>query len=266
MVTILPALRQVREDLAGLLERKEVERICRELEYTWRERQLDPYTTLHLFILQVVHQNTAMTHLPHLSGERFTASAYCQARQRLPVELIQRLVDSFAKGIEKSSPPSLWHGHRVMLVDGSGFSMSDTPELQEHFGQPSNQKPGCGFPVAHMLAMLDADTGFLHDMILSPLRTHDMKHAADLHPKLSAGDIVVADRGFCSYAHMALDGEKVSGRILLTGEAVGVCSRHGAACADHGGGGGVSSAQPAGDAAADLREGRRLCGLRAGAG
>ena len=31
-----------------------------------------------------------------------------------------------------------------------------------------------------------------------------MAHAADLHPKLSAGDIVIADRGFCSYAHLAL--------------------------------------------------------------
>ena len=68
MVTFLPALRRVREDLAGLLERKEVERICWEPEYTWRERQLDPYKTLHFFILQIVNQNTAMIHLPHLSG------------------------------------------------------------------------------------------------------------------------------------------------------------------------------------------------------
>lgn len=204
MVTILPALRQVREDLAGLLERQTVERICRELEYTWRERQLDPWTTLHLFILQVVNQNTAMTHLPHLSGERFTASAYCQARQRLPLELVQRVVDSFSRGLEASKPASLWHGHRVLLVDGSGFSMPDTPELQTYFGQPGQQKKGCGFPVAHMLAMMDAHTGFLHDVILSPLRTHDMKHAADLHPGLRPGDVVVADRGFCSYAHLAL--------------------------------------------------------------
>jgi hypothetical protein len=204
MVTILPALRQVREDLAGLLERREVERICRELEYTWRERQLDPWTTLHLFILQVVNQNTAMTHLPHLSGERFTASAYCQARQRLPLELVQRVVDSFSRGLEASEPAALWHGHRLLLVDGSGFSMPDTPELQAYFGQPGQQRKGCGFPVAHMLAMMDAHTGFLHDVILSPLRTHDMKHAADLHPRLRPGDIVVADRGFCSYAHLAL--------------------------------------------------------------
>lgn len=204
MVTILPALRQVREDLAGLLERKEVERACRELKYEWRERQLDPYTTLHLFILQIVNRNTAMAHLPHLAGERFTASAYCQARQRLPLELVQRIVNSFARGLEASEPCSLWHGHRVALIDGSGFSMPDTPKLREYFGQPGGQKPGCGFPVAHMLALMDAQAGFLHDVIISPLRTHDMRHAADLHPKLRPGDIVVADRGFCSYAHLAL--------------------------------------------------------------
>jgi len=203
MVTILPGLRQVREDLAGLLERKEVERACRELGYAWRNRRLDPWTTLHLFILQMVNQNTAMTHLPHLSGEKFSASAYCQARRRLPVKLIQRLVDSFSRGIEHAPTASLWRGHRVMLMDGSGFSMPDTPQLQAHFGQPGGQKPGCGFPVAHLLALLDARTGFLHDVIISPLRTHDMRHAADLHPKLSAGDIVVADRGFCSYVHLA---------------------------------------------------------------
>lgn len=81
MVTILPALRQVREDLVRILDRSTVERLCHELGHRWRDRHLDPYTTLHLFILQVLNQNTAMTHLPHLSGERFTAAAYCQARR-----------------------------------------------------------------------------------------------------------------------------------------------------------------------------------------
>ena len=68
MVTILRALRQIREDLAGLLQRTTVVQVCRALGYTWQERQLDPYTTLHLFILQVVNRNTAMTHLPHLAA------------------------------------------------------------------------------------------------------------------------------------------------------------------------------------------------------
>ena len=204
MVTIMRALGQVRKDLSKLLSNQAVEQACLEVNHTWRRRRLGPATTIHLFILQVLNRNTAMTHLPHLSGERFTASAYCQARQRLPAEVVGRVVDSFTRRIGRCNDGGRWHGHRVGLVDGSGFSMPDTPELQARFGQPGGQAPGCGFPVAHMTALFDAETGFLHDMILAPLRTHDMAQAAKLHPKLSAGDVVVGDRGFCSYAHLAL--------------------------------------------------------------
>lgn len=204
MVTILPALRQVREDLGRILDRDTVERLCEEIGYRWRNRQLDPWTTLHLFVLQVVNNNTAMTHLPHLCGERFTAPAYCRARRRLPLELFEQLVDRFAHQLEAPGEDPLWHGHRVVLIDGSGFSMPDTAELQARFGQPGAQKPGCGFPVAHLLAVVDAHRGFLQQVILSPLRTHDMAHVAEAHPQLKSNDILVGDRGFCSYAHLAL--------------------------------------------------------------
>ncbi len=110
----------------------------------------------------------------------------------------------FALGLKRSTHAGDWHGHRVMLVDGTGYSMPDSAELRAYFGQPGGQKRGCGFPVAHMLARIDAETGFLHDVVVSPLRTHDMAHVADLHPKLSPDDVLVADRGFCSYAHLAL--------------------------------------------------------------
>ena len=94
MVTILPALGQVREDLVALWDRTAVERACRELGYRWRDRRLDPYTTLHLFILQVhrafsvfacrvhgplrcMHRGeTARTEVRgSLHGERFRTSA-----------------------------------------------------------------------------------------------------------------------------------------------------------------------------------------------
>jgi len=204
MVTILPALRQVREDLVSFLDRTAIERICRELGYTWRDRQLDPFTTVHLLVLQVLNQNTAMTHLPHLSGERFTASAYCQARQRLPLAVLEELVGQFNQHLGKLDRVERWHGHRVWLADGSGFSMPDTPTLQARFGQPGNQKPGCGFPVAHTLMLLDGRAGFMRDVLVHPLRTQDIAHVAELHPKMMPGDILVGDRGFCSYVHLAL--------------------------------------------------------------
>lgn len=204
MVTILPAVRQVREDLVTMLDEQAIAQLCQEVGYTWRQRRLTPWATLHLFILQVVNQNTAMTHLPHLSGEPFTASAYCQARQRLPLKLLQKLVDRVAGQLDGPTVVPRWRGHRVMIIDGSGFSMPDTPELQAYFGQPGNQKRGCGFPVGHILCLFDAESGFLRDVIVSPLRTHDMAHVAELHPKLLPNDLIVGDRGFCSYVHLAL--------------------------------------------------------------
>jgi hypothetical protein len=82
--------------------------------------------------------------------------------------------------------------------------MPDTPELQHHFGQPGQQRHGCGFPQAHLLAMFDAATGLLVKLLAAPLRTHDQSQVTQLHPELSAGDVLVADRSFASYVHLAL--------------------------------------------------------------
>jgi len=82
--------------------------------------------------------------------------------------------------------------------------MPDTPALQKHFGQPGVQAPGCGFPVMHLLALFHAGTGFLLNVVGAPLRTHDMSRVGQVHPDLAAGDILVGDRGFCSFTHLAL--------------------------------------------------------------
>ena len=61
---------------------------CEEVGYTsWRDRVLTPVTTIQLFLLQILHGNTACSHLPHLAGLRFSVSAYCQARSKLPLAL-----------------------------------------------------------------------------------------------------------------------------------------------------------------------------------
>jgi hypothetical protein len=97
-----------------------------------------------------------------------------------------------------------WLGHRTWLLDGSSCSMSDTPSLQKEFGQPGAQKIGCGFPVAHLLAMFDASSSMLMELIAAPLRTHDFSLVSQVHPLMSSGDVVVADCGFCSWVHVAL--------------------------------------------------------------
>jgi hypothetical protein len=203
--SIVRALGEIKADVARHLEPAFVARLCRELDHEWRARVLDPVTTVHAFLLQVLHGNTACDHVSHLLGKTFTGEAYCQARARLPLQLFERLLTAVCEALSSCREETArWCGHRVWLVDGSSCSMPDTPELQRAFGQPGAQKPGCGFPVAHVLALFHAGSGVLERVLLAPLRTHDMSRVAQVHTALGRGDVLVADRGFCSFAHLAL--------------------------------------------------------------
>jgi DDE family transposase len=180
--------------------------VCSEIGYTaWRDRVLTPVTTMQLFLLQILHGNTACRHLPHLSGLRFSAAAYCQARAKLPLRFFDLLLERFGSAVQQSAlDDGRWQGHRTFLVDGSGCSMPDTPALQDAFGQSTEQRPGCGFPVAHLLGLFHAGTGVLLKLVVAPLLTHDLAQVQQVHPMLTPGDVLVADRGLCSYAHLAL--------------------------------------------------------------
>jgi hypothetical protein len=202
---ITEALKHIKVELARMFDAPTILALCREVGYQWRPRVLDPVTTVHLFLLQILHGNTACSHLPHLAGLRFTAAAFCQARTRLPLVVWQQLVRQTSAACEQTThDEGRWRGHRTFLVDGSSFSMPDTPELQEYCGQPGGQRPGCGFPVAHLLALFHAGTGFLLEVLAAPWHTHDMAQVALLHPTLRPGDVLVGDRAFCSFAHLAL--------------------------------------------------------------
>ena len=207
---LVSILGRIRQDVATLLDKEAINAACREENYTWKNRLLNPTNTVHLFILQILNRNTALNDLPRKSHASFTGSAFCKARQRLPLRVFQRLLRRLAEtllphhGGEQIDEEGRWIGHRTFIMDGSSCSMPDTPELQRHFGQPGNQRPGCGFPVAHLLVLFHAGTGLIREILTSPFRTHDMSQVVQLHPALQPGDIGLGDRGFCSYAHLAL--------------------------------------------------------------
>jgi Transposase DDE domain len=206
VASVTAVLSRFKTEWATQLQPEAIIGACEEAGYTsWRDRVLTPVTTIQLFLLQILHGNTACSHLPHLSGLRFSAAAYCQARARLPLRLFDVLLERFGSALQPClSNEGQWHGHRTFLVDGSGCSMPDTPALQETFGQPTVQRPGCGFPVARLLGLFHASTGLLLKLVVAPLLTHDLAQVQAVHPSLRPGDVLVGDRGLCSYAHLAL--------------------------------------------------------------
>lgn len=198
------ALERIKGSVSQAIPASLIQRITQSLGLTTRDRKLTPGVTTHLAVQRCLHGGTALTHLRRFVSFDFTASAFCQAIARLPVAFFGLLALVVTGRLRSDGKADRWHGHRVFLLDGSSLSMPDTPELQAEFGQPSGQKPGCGFPVAHILALFDHRTGYLVNTILAPLATHDLAHAAATHKEMQTGDLLLADRAFGSFAHMAL--------------------------------------------------------------
>lgn len=205
MASIAGALGRIKDDLQAYVPPQQVLDACREAGHVWRERKLGPVPTLHLFVLQLLHCNTAICALRHLTRTPLNAAAYCRARMRLPLAVLQVLLHRSAEAINQSHGGGrLWLGHRTLLLDGSSSIAPDTVASRRAFGQPAGQKPGCGFPVPKILGMIDAFTGVMLEMLIFPLYTHEARKTWTLSAGMKPGDLVIADRGFCSFVNLAL--------------------------------------------------------------
>jgi hypothetical protein len=82
---ITAVLTRLKTDWEAQLQPDTIQAVCQEDGFTsCRHRVLTPVTTVQLFLLQILHGDTACSYLPHLSGLRFSTSAHCQARSKLP--------------------------------------------------------------------------------------------------------------------------------------------------------------------------------------
>jgi hypothetical protein len=210
MASVSRALDRIKQDLEPHLPPEMIESACEGAGHVWRERKLGPVATVHLFVLQILHFNTAIRHLRHLAGQAVNAAAYCEARMRLPLEALQELLRKSSASLREAlggqcgEDLTCWRGHRTFLLDGTGTAVPDTPQLRDTFKRPVGHAKGPALPVPKVLGLFDAMTGLVVEATAFCLFVHEASKAALLHPLLAAGDLLVGDRGFCSYAHLAL--------------------------------------------------------------
>ena len=176
MVSITDVLRRFKQNWTEELSPTAIAQACSDAGMKWYDSTLNPIVTIQIFFLQVLHGNTAIEHLSHLTGRCVHGSRLLQGqnadrtRSILPAARAVRIGQLQQQTFETGR----WLGHRVFHLDGSSFSMPDTAELQAHFGQSGAQKPGCGFPTAHWLAMLARWNG--HDHQDAGLATANSRH------------------------------------------------------------------------------------------
>ena len=177
------------------------------------DRLFSPLVTLALFLGQVLSDDHscrgAVARLLAWRAARGLSECspddggYCKARRRLPDQLLPRLVRESADRLQaQASKDWLFHGRRVLIADGSTVSMSDTPANQSAFPQHSNQKPGCGFPIARILVLLSLATGCVLDAAIGANKgkmTGEHALLRSLRGRLKKGDILLADAYYSSF-------------------------------------------------------------------
>jgi len=193
-------------------------RFMEEKMAAFRDRIFSPVVTLSAFIAQVLSEDHSCAWaVAQVNAERIVqgkkpcsseTSAYCQARQRLPNELILHVLRETGVKLHKDTHSDWqWRGRRIVMADGTTLSMPDTPANQAEFPQPASQKPGLGFPLARLVILLSLATGGVLDMAVGPnkgKKTGEHALLRQILGALSPDDILIADRYYCSYFLLAV--------------------------------------------------------------
>jgi hypothetical protein len=188
----------------------------------FRDRLYPPAVTLWVFLSQVLDA----AHCCRQAVARFLAwrvsqglapcsadaGAYCKARGRLPEGVLARLARNAGRRPQDDGPDDWrWRGRTVKVVDGTTVALADTPANQRDYPQPRSQKPGVGFPLVRMVVLFALTTGAALDAAMGPYRGKRTGESAlfrRLHDRLEAGDILLADRYYCSYFELVFVRER----------------------------------------------------------
>ena len=142
--------------------------------------------------------------LPNAPAVSSDTSPYCQARARLELGRLTDLRCHLAEQMEANVPQnSLPWSRPVKVIDGTCFTLPDTPANRALYPQLPNQRLGCGFPQMRMVGAFSLQTGACLAHADADYYTSEGALFRQLWPTFRAGDIALADRLFDSYGNLA---------------------------------------------------------------
>ena len=182
-----------------------------------RERLFPPTETLSMFLSQAVSEDrscqnvinqSAVTRLIDGLPQCSTATGgYCQARARLPQEMVSALTRFTGQLIDQQVRDDWrWQGRPVRIVDGTTVTLADTPANQARYPQITNQKPGLGFPMCRMVGITCLSSGALLDVAMGPVSgkgTDEQSLLRKLITTFKRNDVLLADAFYGTYFLMA---------------------------------------------------------------
>jgi len=203
---------------AGLLPEDRILEAFGRARWFWQGWIYTPATTLWVFLAQCLSpDHSCREAVAQLISWRLArglapcspeTGAYCTARERIPEEACRQLMRETGRQVEEAAPAEWrWLSRRVLDVDGSTFTMPDTPENQAEYPQVPGQRRGCGFPIARFVIVFSLAVGTVVEAALGKYQgkqTGENSLFRTLHGVLRQGDVVLADRYFSGWFDIAL--------------------------------------------------------------
>jgi hypothetical protein len=211
-------LQEGRLPFTEILSAECVTEVLEKIELCWNDSIYTPLVTLWVFLGQVLgadHSCRAavarlIAHrvsqgLPPCSAE---TGAYCQARKRLPLAFFASVARRVGQNLDaRVEHRWLWKGRRVLLFDGSSVAMPDTPANRTEYPLTYNQKPGTGFAVARIGAIVSLACGAILDLGICRYAGKGQSESGllrQLWRLFRPGDVFVADRLLCAWTEMVM--------------------------------------------------------------
>lgn len=194
----------------------EVRQVCADLNHSFRDRIYNPVITLWMFLGQTLSPDhscrEAVCRLNAWRVERSkpkadaNTTAYCEARQRLPEEVVAEISRRSGQRCQATAASNWkWKGRGVKLADGTTLTMPDTIENQKEYPQQRGQKKGCGFPIVRCVMLFCLATGAVLDIAMAPYRgkeTGENSLLQKIIDLLLPGEILLADRYYATFANI----------------------------------------------------------------
>ncbi|AHF92923.1 transposase IS4 [Opitutaceae bacterium TAV5] len=181
-----------------------------------RERVFTPWVTFCAFLGQVMQRGASCRDAVRrvqawylaaggAAGVDDSSAGYCQARRRLPVQVLRAAFGQLARhGDTRARQADRWQGRTVKVLDGCGLSMPDTAANRKVFPYAGCQRKGCGFPTGQFLGLFSLCTGHLVRFVVSSWKAHEAPLARQVIGWVHPGEVLLTDRGFCNWALIAL--------------------------------------------------------------
>lgn len=125
-------------------------------------------------------------------------SGISKARGRLGVEPLRALYETSADEWMKRTEGLMFHGRRVMAVDGTAARTEDTPTTEEVFGRVPASRGKTAYPTMVLLTLTDVGTGMFLLERRGGALAGEQTLVRDMEPDMPENALVLMDRGFQS--------------------------------------------------------------------